>query len=387
MQRFTKPRSVTMFAVVAGLTLAGCGSSVGLTTPSRGTSKTGTTKSGGSTGMAGMNMVSSGSTTAVPEINGIKPVPMQIIADSYWEGMEIRAQTMTPIPFMIYTGTRTRIVHPMKHASFHLMILTDDEKSGEPIPYGAVWATITTSKGKVVYDNTQWPMLSAFVGPHYGNDVALPGPGRYKLTVLVSPPVAARSTSLAHVWLRQHRVVDYFTWNGHEVTSGSKMKMKSMGTSSSMDVSGAGGSDGDKGMKSVASSVWQGMKISTSLATVAPYVIYNGSSIQTVKAPRQGVGLIVRLDDAHTGEAIPYSTVTATVRNSSGKVVYRGQQLRTVSPTMGPTYSNNVPLPGPGRYELTLKIMPPVSARHKEYWHVWLHPHTVVEHFTWDGKQ
>ena len=32
-------------------------------------------------------------------------------------------------------------------------------------------------------------MISAYMGPHYGNNVTLPAAGHYQLTLLISPPV------------------------------------------------------------------------------------------------------------------------------------------------------------------------------------------------------
>jgi uncharacterized protein involved in high-affinity Fe2+ transport len=103
-------------------------------------------------------------------------------------------------------------VKPTKHTSFHLMVMLNDAQTNEPIPYASVWATISHS-GKVVFDERQWPMISRYMGPHYGNDVSLPGPGRYQLTLLVSPPVSARHVEYQGVWLHPHRVSMSFTWH------------------------------------------------------------------------------------------------------------------------------------------------------------------------------
>jgi uncharacterized protein involved in high-affinity Fe2+ transport len=182
-------------AALSVLALAGCGSSVGLT-------QTATTaaKSAGT-----------GASASVPEVNGVKPVPSQTLATADWQGMKIQARTMTPIPFYIYNGTKMQEVKPGRHASFHLMVMLNDAHTNEPIPYATVWATIRKA-GKVVYDERQWPMLSAYMGPHYGNDVTLPGAGHYQLSLLVSPPVSARHVEYKGVWLKPHRVTMSFHW-------------------------------------------------------------------------------------------------------------------------------------------------------------------------------
>lgn len=170
----------------------------------------------GGSGMAGMNM-SAGSTpagtsatTEVVTANGIKPVPIQVLGTADWQGMQITAQVMTPVPFVLYNGTTKQVVKPGK-ASFHLMVMLNDAETDVPIPYATVWATIT-GNGKVVFDERQWPMISRYMGPHYGNDVTLPGAGTYKLSLLISPPVSARHIEYANVWLKPHRVSFTFPW-------------------------------------------------------------------------------------------------------------------------------------------------------------------------------
>ncbi len=169
----------------------------------------------GDSGMAGMNM-SAGSAktgaTATTEVtaNGIKPVPIQVLGTADWQGMKITAQAMTPVPFVVYNGTSRQMVKPGK-ASFHLMVMLNDADTDVPIPYATVWATITKD-GKVVFDERQWPMISRYMGPHYGNDVTLPGAGTYKLSLLISPPVSARHIEYANVWLKPHQVSFTFPW-------------------------------------------------------------------------------------------------------------------------------------------------------------------------------
>jgi uncharacterized protein involved in high-affinity Fe2+ transport len=149
---------------------------------------------------------------SAPSIGGIKAVAAQKLGSAEWQGMKITAQAMTPVPFVVFNGSSSQEVKPTKHTSFHLMVMLNDAQTNEPIPYASVWATISRS-GKVVFDERQWPMISRYMGPHYGNDVSLPGPGRYQLTLLVSPPVSARHVEYQGVWLHPHRVSMSFTWH------------------------------------------------------------------------------------------------------------------------------------------------------------------------------
>lgn len=161
--------------------------------------------------MGGMNMGSGSSSGAGMSVDGVKPVPTQTLATGSWQSMKIAARATTAVPFAIYTGTSERLVHPPKHTTFHLMIDLNDVHTGVAIPYAGVWATIRKGD-RVVFDERLWPMISEYMGPHYGNNVSLPGPGTYRLSLLISPPVSARHVEYQHMWLHPHRVNTTFTW-------------------------------------------------------------------------------------------------------------------------------------------------------------------------------
>ena len=154
-----------------------------------------------------------GMTTTTTGMAMPTPVPMQMLGSATWQEMKIVARAATPLPFVVFSGTSERMVKPSKKDSMHLMVMLSDQRGGMAIPYASVWATIRKN-GKVVYDERQWPMLSRYMGPHYGNDVALPGRGVYQLSLLISPPQAARHMEYARLWLKPHRVTMTFTWKG-----------------------------------------------------------------------------------------------------------------------------------------------------------------------------
>jgi uncharacterized protein involved in high-affinity Fe2+ transport len=215
-------------AGLATVALAACGSSAGLSSTSTspagvntgsnasGTGQSATTNaaaSGTRTGTRGMASMSMGPAEAKAErVDGITPIPTQILGTSDWQGMKISAMAMTAVPFVIFDGTNERMVKPPKNVSFHLMVDLSDAHTNYPIPYAGVWATIRKA-GKIVFDERQWPMISEYIGPHYGNNVVLPGAGKYQLSLLVSPPVSARHIEYQKVWLTPHRVDYTFDWN------------------------------------------------------------------------------------------------------------------------------------------------------------------------------
>ena len=202
-------RRAAPFAAFAIL-LGGCASAdKNLTVPSSATTSASSNSSGG---MAGMNMGSGSSTSGGSvSVDGVKAVPTQMLGSATWQGMKISAEAMTPLPFVIYNGTSEQLVKAGPKASFHLMVMLSDAQTGVAIPYATVWATIR-QKGKIYYDARQWPMISRYMGPHYGNDVSVPGAGTYQLSLLVSPPVSARHVEYQNVWLRPHRVNLTFHW-------------------------------------------------------------------------------------------------------------------------------------------------------------------------------
>ena len=198
-------RGIVLLAT--GALVAGC-AAANKTASTGGSS--GATSQASSGAMAGMNMGGS-SSAAVPSVDGIKAVPTQTLASATWQGMRIRAMAMTAVPFVIYDGTSEQLVKPGPNTSFHLMVMLSDAQTDVPIPYAGVWATISKA-GKTVYDERQWPMISRYMGPHYGNDVSLPGGGVYQLSLLISPPVSARHVEYQNVWLKPHRITLSFHW-------------------------------------------------------------------------------------------------------------------------------------------------------------------------------
>jgi len=133
----------------------------------------------------------------------------------------------------------------------------------------------------------------------------------------------------------------------------------------------------------LASTTWQGMRITAQARTALPFVVFNGTSEQEIKPGRgSSFHLMVMLSDAQTGVAIPYASVWATI-SKAGRVVYDERQWAMISRYMGPHYGNDVTLPASGTYQLSLLVSPPVSARHMEYANVWSRPHRVNFTFRW----
>ena len=192
--------------------LVGCGAA-GSTATTAATTGTGSTATGDSGGMSGMDMGATPDPAgSAASADGAYPVPTQVLGTAVWQGMKITADAMTPVPFLIDNGTSMQEVKPAKNTSFHLMVLLNDAQTNVAIPYASVWGTIKRGS-ETPFDESLWPMISRYMGPHYGNDVALPGAGTYQLSLLISPPVSARHLEYQDVWLKPHTVPFTFRWH------------------------------------------------------------------------------------------------------------------------------------------------------------------------------
>jgi hypothetical protein len=171
----------------------------------------GSTASSSTSAMIMPSTDSDGGTVTSMTVGGLRAVPTTVLASATWQGMRITAEARSAVPFVVYNGTSEQEIKPGPNASFHLMVMLNDAQTGVAIPYASVWATIMRADS-VVYDERQWPMISRYMGAHYGNNVTLPDPGTYHLSLLVSPPVVARHLEYANVWLKPHRVDFTFRW-------------------------------------------------------------------------------------------------------------------------------------------------------------------------------
>lgn len=163
--------------------------------------------------MSGAMPTVKGASLPAMQTSGAMPQAMAMVplGSATWEGMTIAARTSAPAMFELFDGTSQQLVSPTSKSSFHLMAILSDKATGVAIPYSSVWATIKKG-GKVVFDERLWPMISRYMGPHFGNNVSLPSAGVYQLTLLVSPPVAARHMEYKGLWLKPHKVTMNFRW-------------------------------------------------------------------------------------------------------------------------------------------------------------------------------
>lgn len=141
---------------------------------------------------------------------------MKTIAKKSNEGMEITLTTADPESFFLLQGEKMKTIEKKPRDTFHMMVLLRDQQNGWFIPNTAVWMTIKDAKGKVVFDERMWPMLAERI--HYGNNVALPGPGHYRIEIQIGAPQLARHIPYQEKWLKPFKVVfeyDYRKTTAH----------------------------------------------------------------------------------------------------------------------------------------------------------------------------
>lgn len=129
---------------------------------------------------------------------------MKAIAKKNEQGMQITLMTADPETFYLVQGEEVKPIQKTPRDTFHVMVMLRDQQNGWFIPNTSVWMTIKDAKGKVVFDERMWPMLAAQL--HYGNNVALPGAGRYTIAVQIGVPQLARHVPYQERWLKPFKV-------------------------------------------------------------------------------------------------------------------------------------------------------------------------------------
>ncbi|MEM4780326.1 MAG: iron transporter [Halalkalicoccus sp.] len=117
-------------------------------------------------------------------------VPSKTDGMTVWAGTEsdeyaLALSATRPHRFWTVTGRETNQIAMRDAHSVHLMVSLWDPDSKRWLP-AEVRLSIERD-GERVIDRTLWPMCSQRMGVHYGDNIALPEPGRYDATVRVIP--------------------------------------------------------------------------------------------------------------------------------------------------------------------------------------------------------
>ena len=111
--------------------------------------------------------------------------------------MEKPKEMVMPAGAMAGHGAMTKML-PAAQATHHLEVKAFDILSKAPIPYMTIKATIVKLDGGQVMTVEVPTMIgSAF---HYGDNVALPGKGKYRIDLEIQPPQLMRYANAKERW-------------------------------------------------------------------------------------------------------------------------------------------------------------------------------------------
>ena len=111
--------------------------------------------------------------------------------------MEKPKEMVMPAGAMAGHGAMVKML-PAGQATHHLEVKAFDVLSKAPIPYMTIKATVTKLDGGQVMTVEVPPMIgSAF---HYGDNVALPGKGKYRIELEIQPPPLMRYATAKERW-------------------------------------------------------------------------------------------------------------------------------------------------------------------------------------------
>jgi len=111
--------------------------------------------------------------------------------------MEKPKEMVMPAGAMAGHGAMVKML-PAGQATHHLEVKAFDVLSKAPIPYMTIKATVTKLDGGQVMTVEVPPMIgSAF---HYGDNVALPGKGKYRVELEIQPPPLMRYATAKERW-------------------------------------------------------------------------------------------------------------------------------------------------------------------------------------------
>lgn len=93
---------------------------------------------------------------------------------------------------------------PLSQATHHLEVKAFDVLSKAPIPYMTIKATITKLDGGQPITFDVPPMIGGAF--HYGDNVALPGKGKYRIALEIQPPQLMRYATARTRWTAAPKV-------------------------------------------------------------------------------------------------------------------------------------------------------------------------------------
>ncbi len=127
---------------------------------------------------------------------------------------KVELDVSAPVTFAVSEGERFVRHAPRKDENAHVMLVLTDAQSGDRLPDASITLRIVDAAGKVVASGPQYPMLGLGMGIHYGDNVAIPKPGKYVAQLVIGPPRIGRHSDVVDRWNETVRASIPFTWKG-----------------------------------------------------------------------------------------------------------------------------------------------------------------------------
>jgi len=128
-------------------------------------------------------------------------------------GMEIGAVYLQPVE-MEPEGHMRKAAESDIHIEADIHALANNPngyKEGEWVPFLLIKYEITKQPGGEVIKGDMMPMVASD-GPHYGDNVKLKGPGKYKVKYTIYPPSAKENTMGQHYGRHTDRATGVRPW-------------------------------------------------------------------------------------------------------------------------------------------------------------------------------
>lgn len=266
-----------------------------------------------------------------------------------------------PHRFWNLTGERQTKVVVQSSDSVHLMASVWDVQTKTVLPID-VSADISND-GKQVISTNLWPMISPNMGFHYGDNIALPGEGKYDITLSTGPLQADRTKPFEGQFTGSNSVSMEFEFNTNETYN---LELRRLG-----DKAGTRGTVELMNMKEVPKPTappkdkLPGRLVAAESSGDATFliVVTEGNSRFT---PGSGAGFIVSPRTPYNRVLLPRMALSATVMRD-GNIVSQGNLQTMLDPQLSLYYAANIEDLNPGD-TVTIEIdSPPQLARHDGY--------------------
>ncbi|MFD1512991.1 iron transporter [Halomarina rubra] len=273
-----------------------------------------------------------------------------------------------PTRFWEVVGEQTYLRDVTDEDSVHLMALAWDPETGVVFPEVGLTVEVTHAEtgadhdaGDLVAEEAVYAMLSQGLGFHYGDNVALPGDGRYDVTVAVGGLQLRRTGAFADRFGDPASHTFEFEYSRAERDALATRRNEDAGTSGAVDPLEE--PPVPTARTPTADSAWTRLGRTRADDAVVLAYLLDGEAADRFDAERY---LALTTSTPYNRLVLP--AMGLRVRVSDGaSVAFEGLLTRTVDPSLGYHYGTAVPALPDGGDLLVEVLSPPQVARHEGY--------------------